>query len=121
MMLMSLPLTLVVALLTAINDGFALFGILPVLCFVIGFLRVLHGVFLTDKRARSVKGAASQSHLNPMPARQASAARSPELLPPRVAPIQNFTAQRAQTAEMIQPPSVTENTTRLLDEESNRG
>jgi hypothetical protein len=40
-------------------------------------------------------------------------------LPPaeRGAPVPNFTPRRMNTAELVRPPSVTENTTRLLDEE----
>ncbi len=51
-----------------------------------------------------------------MPGQLGTAARSPELSPPRVAPIEGFTAQRVDTAEM-QPLSATENTRRLLNEE----
>jgi len=119
MMLASLPLTLVVGLLTAINDVFAILLLLPVLCFVIGFARVLYGAFLAEKRAPLVKGAASQPHAVPvMPGQLGTAARSPELSPPRVAPTESFTAQKMKTAEMVQPPSVIEGTTRLLDEEA---
>jgi hypothetical protein len=115
MMLASLALTVVVALLSAIDDGFAVLGLLPFLCFVIGVGLVLFGVFIGEKRARRGKGVASQPYVVPtMPA-----ARNPELSAPGVAPIGNFTAQRVETAEMVRPPSVTENTTRLLDEESN--
>ena len=119
-MLASLALTLVVGLLTAIDDDLAPLLLLPVLCFVVGFARVLYGVFLAEKRARRVKGVAPQPHVAPMmPGQLGAAARSPELSPPRVAPIGSFTAQRVETAEMVQPPSVTENTTKLLDEGTN--
>jgi hypothetical protein len=119
MMLASLALTFVVGLLTAIDDVFAVLLLLPVLCFVIGFARVLYGVFLAEKRALKVKGAALQPPVAPIvPGQPGTAARTPELTPPQVAPIESFTAQRVETAEMVQPPSVTENTTRLLDEEA---
>jgi hypothetical protein len=117
-MLTSLGLTLVVALLSAMDDGFAVLGLLPVLCFVVGFVRVLYGVFIADKRTGLVKGAASQPHgVAVMPGQMVAAARSPELSASRTAPMGSFTAQRAETAEMVQPPSVAEGTTRLLDEE----
>ena len=124
MMLASLALTLVVGLLARIDDDFAVFLLLPVLCFVVGFGLVLYGVFLAEKRARLVKGAASQPHGVPvMPGQIGGTAHRPELSPPRAAPVWSFTAQRAETAEMVQPPSVAEGTTRLLDEEadSHRG
>jgi hypothetical protein len=118
MMLASLALTVVVGLLAAIDDVFAVLLLLPVLCFVIGFARVLYGV-LAEKRAPKVKGTALQPDVAPIvPGQPGTAARTPELTPPRVAPIESFTAQRVETAEMVQPPSVTENTTRLLDEEA---
>ena len=51
------------------------------------------------------------AQLNTPPAR-------PELSAPRVGPVESFSGHRVKTAEMVQPASVTENTTRLLDEES---
>jgi hypothetical protein len=117
MMLASLALTLVVGLLTAIDDAFAVLLLLPVLCFVIGFVRVLYGVFFAEKRTALVKGTTSQPHVVP-PGPLGTAARGQQLSPPRVAPLEGFTAKRMETGEIVQPPSVTENTTRLLDEES---
>jgi len=119
MMIASLVLTVVVGVLSRINDVFAVLILLPVLCFVIGFLRVLYGVFLAEKREARANGAASRRHVVPIMLEQPGAAAGiPELSTPRAAPIESFTAQRVETAEMVQPPSVTENTTRFLDEES---
>jgi hypothetical protein len=119
MILASLALALVAGLLAAIDDDLAVLLLLPVLCFVIGIARVLYGVFLADKRAALRRGAASQTHVGPaMPGQLGAAAHSPELSPPRVMPVGSFNAQRAETAEMVQPPSVTESTTRLLDGEA---
>ena len=119
LMLASLALTLVVGLLSRIDDDFAVLLLLPVLCFIVGFGLVLYGVFLAGKRAPVVKGAAPQTHGVPvMPGQIGGTAHSPELAPPRDAPVWSFTAQRAETAEMVQPPSVAEGTTRLLDEEA---
>lgn len=42
---------------------------------------------------------------------------APSLPPATFAPAPGFGARRANTADMAQPPSVTEQTTRLLDEE----
>ena len=39
------------------------------------------------------------------------------LPPAESTPVPNFTPRRKNTAELVRPPSVTENTTRLLDEE----
>jgi hypothetical protein len=48
----------------------------------------------------------------------AAAGERPALGAPQSAPAPLFNQQRANTAEIYQPPSVTENTTRLLDKES---
>jgi hypothetical protein len=118
LMLAGFPLALVAGLVTAVDDVFSILLLLPVLCFVIGFARVLHGVFLAEKRPPLVKGDASRPHVASVTPAQLDAAPSPEMSPPRVAPVEGFTAQRVETAEVVQPPSVTESTTRLLDEEA---
>lgn len=122
MMLATLALALVVALLTLMNDDFAIFLIPVFLCFVVGLARVMYGVLRAEKRASLIKGVASQPHVVPAAAGQPiAAAHMPELSPsPAVAPVESFAARRAETAEMVRPPSVTENTTKLLDEEADR-
>jgi hypothetical protein len=51
-MLTSLLLVFVVALLSAINDGFAVLLLIPFLGFLAGFARLLYGAFLEDRRLR---------------------------------------------------------------------
>jgi hypothetical protein len=86
MMIASLVLTVVVGVLSRINDDFAVLILLPVLCFVVGFLRVLYGVFLAEKREARANGAASRRHVVPiMPEQPGAAARIPELSTPRAA------------------------------------
>ena len=116
LMLLSLALTIVVAMLTGIDDGFAVLGLIPFLCFITGFIWMLYGVFFADKRAKA-KQLAAPPQVPMMPGQFGSEARSPQLFAPRVAPVESFTPHRAKTAEIRQPSSVTENTTRLLDEE----
>ena len=106
MMLASLGLTLLVGLLSAVDEDFLAFMFVPFFLFVMGFLIMLYGVFFADKRAARKKE------------KLIAATRNRELPPSRVAPIENYAAPKKQTAEMIRPPSVTENTTRLLEEES---
>lgn len=119
MMLASLAATLIVGLLAAIDDGFAVLLLLPFLAFVSGFALMLYGVFIADKRAARKRLAASQAYSAPsVPGQLGASARIPELYPARMAPIESFPARRTETAEMVRPPSVTENTTRLLDEEA---
>ena len=117
-MLASLVLTILAAVIIAIDDDFAPILIVPFLCYVLGFARLLYGVFFADKRTANAELAAQPQAVPMMPAQLGYNTRSPQLPPPRVAPIESFTPQRAKTAEIIQPPSVTENTTKLLDEES---
>lgn len=121
-MLLTFPLLIITGVLTGIDDDFAVLVVLPFFCFLIGFLWMLYGVFFADKRAAKkaaiAKALASQPQGVPTVAGQfVPDARIPQLYPPRVAPIESF-PQRAKTAEIIHPPSVTENTTKLLDEES---
>ena len=120
MMLASLLLTIFAGLVTAVDDDFAPILIVPFLCYLIGFALLLYGVFFADKRAANAALAAQKLVVPMMPAQLGYIARSPQLPPQRVAPVESFTPQRANTAEIIHPPSVTENTTKLLDEESDR-
>lgn len=109
-MIAGVPLTAFVGFLTAIDDDFAVFLLLPLLIFVIGFIRMLYGGFIQGRKARA-KSETSSSLSSGMPA-------PAELPPARATPVTNFTPPKMQTSEIIQPPSVTENTTRLLDEEA---
>ncbi len=122
LMLASLALAIVAGLLSAIEDDFAILLFLPLLGLVLGFVRVLYGIFFEEKRAKKraeLKAAASQANPVPLtPGQFGNAASNPQLSPPRVAPIEGFTAHKVETAEMVRPPSVTENTTRLLDEKA---
>jgi hypothetical protein len=115
MMLASVVLALFIALLSSMDDVFAVFLLLPFLCFVVGFGRVLDGVFLADRRERRAKKAITQPPGIPLTTAQINGdARRPELSAPWAAPVGSFTAQQGETAKMAQPPSVAEGTTRLL-------
>jgi hypothetical protein len=88
-----------------------------VICIFGGLLRILYALFFED-------AGPSTPLVHPMPyAQQAppnylgGAARGSALPPPRSAPIPTY-RQRYNTGELIErPPSVTENTTRLLDKQ----
>jgi hypothetical protein len=117
LMLAGVPLTLVTGLLAALEDDFAVLLLLPFLCFVVGFARLLYTVFWEGRTSR-VKGDTLQPQATSLhPSQLGTTMRSPELSP-QGAPIESFPDQRMRTAEMVQPRSVTENTTRLLDEEA---
>ena len=114
-MLASLAFTLFVGVMTAIDDDFAILLFLSFLGFVFGLLNVFYGAFLADKRARKKAAALKATVVPMMPVQQGLPAELPAA---RIAPIESLPSKRGRTAEMVQPPSVTENTTRLLDEES---
>ena len=119
MLLASVALASFVGFLTAMDDDFAVFFMFPFLIFIIGLSLMLYGVFIADKRAARKKAAALQLQLAAsMQAQLNAAPRTPELYPSRMTPDESFAARRPQTAEMVRPPSVTENTTRLLDEDA---
>lgn len=104
MMLFSFPLALFAGILTANDDVFAFLFLIPVLCLVAGFARLLYATFVEGRAPRVEQ--------------LGSAERAPELPPQRAVPVKAVAGQRLQTAEMIhQPPSVTEGTTRLLEDE----
>ncbi len=116
-MLAGFALLLIVGLLTAINDVFAVILLIPVLCFIAGFARLFYGMFL-EKRTSFSKGDASEPQTSAIPAQLDSNARNPQLSPSGFIPIEDFNTQRMMAAKIVQLPSVTENTTKLLDEEA---
>ena len=101
----------IVALMTAMkSDLFVLF--LPVLIiFLIGLARLLHAYLLAPKTPNEI--ASSSTARN----RQLSGARTSALPAGQSIPVANW-KQPVNTSEMAQPLSVTENTTRLLSDET---
>ena len=110
LMLISLPIALVVLVLTASDDDFAVLFLLPVLIMLVGFLRTCYGIFCQG-RSKELKSAAEQKPTS------IPTFRTAEKLNPGVPPIQ-LLQQSKETAEVRQPASVTEHTTRLLDEDA---
>lgn len=98
-------------------------GILPrefvalaaIFCAVGGFIRFIYALMMEEgantgkpSRPPAYNPIVMQSHLH--------ATASHAALPPQQSiPASEFGRRRTETAEMVQPPSVTENTTRLLD------
>jgi len=84
--------------------------ILPVGFFFISLVWMLYARLFIDNTAPAISYAAQQPAFGTAPARSA--------LPPAVNnPMPNIGRQQVRTNELAQPPSVTENTTRLLDNE----
>lgn len=87
-----------------------------VICFAGGLMRILYAAIF-EQSARSMKRDAPAYVPPATPATLKAGARVSALPPQQSIPVSDFTRRRVNTAELAQPPSVTENTTRLLDEE----
>jgi hypothetical protein len=88
-----------------------------VIFFAGGLMRILYAALFEQ----GAKKAGAAEYVAPVASPQPSQLNMPPrvsaLPPPQSIPVPNFTPRRMNTAELAQPPSVTENTTRLLDEE----
>ena len=86
------------------------FMIFPFLLFFISVVLMLYARLFSDKNAPAINQAAQ-------PAAFASTSARGSLTPGNTIPITGAGRQHVRTNELAQPPSVTENTTRLLDNE----
>ncbi|MGB9179501.1 MAG: hypothetical protein WCB68_09690 [Pyrinomonadaceae bacterium] len=84
------------------------------ICFIGGLLRILYAALFETDAPRAAALAPAPSYVPPA---ELTGARRPSFLPPQQsAPVTDWRG-RKNTAELVAPPSsVTENTTRLLDE-----
>ena len=82
-----------------------------VFCFVGGLLRILYALIMEDANPQYPDDASASYG----PAQVSAPARN-AALPPASSQV-TASWKRPQTAEIYQPPSITENTTRLLDKE----
>jgi hypothetical protein len=89
-----------------------------VLFFVGGFVRILYALIFEDGAPPAYPQSASLPYMPPMASTQLSAgvARGAAALPPAQSIPVSTWRQRSNTAEIVNPPSVTEHTTRLLDD-----
>jgi hypothetical protein len=93
-----------------------LVAISAVIFFAGGLMRILYALLFESTVPELTGDAATQA--SPVkPAQLNTGARVSALPPAQSIPVPNFTPRRMNTAELSRPPSVTENTTRLLDEE----
>jgi hypothetical protein len=107
------PMTAILAKLGIMPKEFV--ALAAIFCAVGGFIRFIYALMMEEgaKKGKpslppAYNPAMMQSHLHAGPTHTA--------LPPRQSiPAGEFGRRRTETAEMVQPPSVTENTTRLLD------
>ena len=99
-----------VGILTAIEEELAPLFFFPTLFVIVGFLRTVYGIFMQGRAAKQM-GPSNMSTA-------VAAAQAPQMLPPGYGRVDSFMPPRA-TAEVIHRSSVTENTTKLLEEEGN--
>ena len=84
--------------------------VIPVLVFFVSLVMMLYARLFSDKTTPAMNQAARTAELESLSARS--------YLPPATSiPISNAGRQQVRTNELAQPPSVTEHTTRLLDNE----
>ena len=104
-----------VAILTTIKEDFFPFLILAGLIITVGVMRMLYGFLLEEHTPpkKSLKHKAADA----APALAQAATRAAELPPARAVPANAYAKHGAQTSDMAAPPSVTESTTRLFDED----
>lgn len=125
MMLVGTVLVPILGILASFTRGNNLLELLlpitAIVCFAGGLMRILYSVFF-EQGAPSTKTNVPPFVAPPTPAPvqlKAEARVAASLPQPREQPPASFFTppRRLDTAELIHPPSVTENTTRLLDED----
>ena len=105
--------------LTLFKEDFFVLMIPAALAFIIGLMRLLYGMMLEDDSARAK--AAKKALASPSDKARAKLNRAvaggAQLPPARAGFAPLFANSRADTSDMAAPPSVTESTTRLLEED----
>jgi hypothetical protein len=92
---------------------------LPMMFFMAGLLRIIYAVIFQEGAPRKKKQDSSLPYA-PITTEQLDTAKRGSALPPSQGiPVAAFKTQRVNTAEMVSPPSVTEHTTKLLNESQN--
>jgi hypothetical protein len=120
MMLVGAVLVPVLAILNGFIHGPNMLDLLvplsAVICFAGGMMRILYAL-IYEGGAPGVKRDMPAYVPPATPAQLNAGGRTSALPPMQSRPVADFTPRRANTAELVQQPSVTENTTRLLDED----
>nr|ALS90939.1 zinc-ribbon domain protein [uncultured bacterium] len=118
MMMLSLLLVMpvVIFLLVAmLNLPGELIPLIGAILFMGGILRILYAVIFEEDRPPARQESLPQYVAPPTPARLSGHARGSALPPAQSTPTSTWRGP-VNTSELVTPPSVTENTTRLLDE-----
>jgi UDP-N-acetylmuramyl pentapeptide phosphotransferase/UDP-N-acetylglucosamine-1-phosphate transferase len=115
-MLASIAFSLFVGFLAALEEDFVVLLLPAAVVFLVGFLRLLYAVFVQDRRELHQKEV--ETNVVAALLGQAPMNVRPQVGHPFSMPVETFTRPIKTTAEVVQPPSVTENTTRFLDDEA---
>jgi len=89
---------------------------LPMMFFVAALMRVLYAVIFQQGAPRKKKQDDSRPSAPIATEQLGTATRGSALPPAQGTPVAAFKTQRVDTAQMVSPPSVTEHTTKLLNE-----
>ena len=90
---------------------------LPMIFLMAGLMRILYAVIFQEGAPRKKKQDSALPDAGPITTDQLGAATRGSALPPsQSVPVTVFNTRRVETAEMVSPPSVTEHTTKLLNE-----
>ena len=90
---------------------------LPMIFLMAGLMRILYAVIFQQGAPRKKKQHSALPDVGPIPTDQlGTAARGSALPPSQSVPVSSFSARGMDTSEMVSPPSVTEHTTKLLEE-----
>ncbi|HVG21881.1 MAG TPA: hypothetical protein VNI02_22790 [Blastocatellia bacterium] len=122
MMLLGTVIVPVLGILNSYQDQTTLIEVLVAISAVIffagGLMRILYAMLFESAAPTAARPDALPDGSQVAPAALNFGAPVSALPPAeRGAPMPNFTPRRMNTAELVRPPSVTENTTRLLDED----
>ena len=114
------------AALSAATGGPEEIGIVGVIIFLAGFLRMLYAAIFQEKVPSTTPAVAHQVAVPqyappPNAAQFTSQAQAGALPPGSFRPAQGYFARREDTSEIAPPPSVTDHTTRLLEDERESG
>jgi hypothetical protein len=107
------PLMVFIVLLTGIDKLIPLVPLTAIVCVVGGFIRIAYALMFEDAGPQTKLPATIPSV--PLPPSQLNAPARGQALPPAQATPVTDWRRRQETAEIYQPPSVTENTTKLLE------
>jgi hypothetical protein len=90
--------------------------LVPIMFFLAALMRIVYAVFFQEGAPRKKRQDSPLPSAPSTTEQLGAATRGPALPPAQGVPVAAFKTRRVETAEMVNPPSVTEHTTKLLNE-----